>query len=185
VEDWVVPLIVAAGAVGGSAVTGVVAYRVARLEREAADKSELRSALAAYGAAIDRLTLKVQQLPQSHGIEEGWLDKLVERWPTLDWLMGRLSTATLGRSTMRVVDQVIAASNRLILVAPEPILEAMKALGDLIGEFDPGSDEWKRKWQSARTYFASVSREATIGDQRPKTVSRNMSPTPPNSTELD
>lgn len=126
-------MIAAAGAVAGSAVTGMVVYRIARLERDAADRGELRSALAAYGAAIDRLTLKIHQLPQAHGIEDGRSNKLVARWPTLDWVIGRLSVATGGRSTMRVVDEVIFATNRLVLVAPEPIVETMQAITDLVG----------------------------------------------------
>jgi hypothetical protein len=121
-EDWLVPLITAAGAVAGSAVTGTVVYRAARLEREAVNTGELRSALAAYGAAIDRLTLKIQQLPQAHGIDEGRSNKLVARWRTLDWVIGRLSVATVSRSTMRVVDEVIVATNRLILVALSRLL---------------------------------------------------------------
>ncbi len=184
-EDWLVALIAVAGAVGGSAVTGAVVYRVARLEREAADKGELRSALVAYGAAIDRLTLKIHQLPQAHGIEEGRSNRLVARWRTLDWVMGRLSVATVGRSTMRVVDEVISATNRLILVAPEPIVETMQAISDLIGRFEPASEDWKRDWQSARNVFAEASRRATYGAPSSETVSRNMSPTPPNSTQLD
>ncbi|MGN6275545.1 MAG: hypothetical protein ACTHNP_06410 [Solirubrobacterales bacterium] len=142
--------------------TGVVAYRVARLEREAADKGELRSALTAYGAAIDRLTLKIQQLPQTHGVEEGWSNRLIARWPTLDWFMGRLSVATLGRSTMRAVDEVIAATNRLVLVAPEPILETMQAISDLIAGFDPANDKWKQDWQRARNDFAAASRRVAV-----------------------
>jgi hypothetical protein len=185
VADWLVPLIAAAGAVAGSAVTGAVVYRVARLEREAADKGELRSALAAYSAAIDRLTLKIHQLPQAHGIEEGRSNKLIARWRTLDWSIGRLSVATIGRSTMRVVDEVIVATNRLILVAPEPIVEAMQAISDLIGRFEPASEDWKRAWQEARNVFAEVSRGAAFGPPSSKTVSRNMSPTPPNSAQLD
>lgn len=165
--------------------TGVVACRVGRLERESAEKGELRSALAGYGAAIDRLTLRIHQLPQAHGIEEGRSNKLVARWRTLDWVIGRLSVATVGRSTMRVVDEVIAATNRLILVAPEPIVETMQAVSDLIERFEPASEDWKRDWQAARNAFAEASRRAAFGDPGPKTVSRKMSPTPPNSTELD
>jgi hypothetical protein len=166
-------------------VTGVVVYRVSRLEREAADRGELRSALAAYGAAIDRLTLKIHQLPQAHGIEEGRSNKLVARWPTLDWVIGRLSVATVGRSTMRVVDEVIVATNRLILVAPEQILETMQTVTDLVGRFAPADEDWKRDWQEARNVFAEVSRHAVFGSSHSKTVSRNMSPTPPSSTELN
>jgi len=131
------------------------------------------------------LTLKIQQLPQAHGVEEGWSNRLIARWRTLDWIMGRLSVATVGRSTMRVVDEVIAATNRLILVAPEPILEAMQAISDLIGRFEPGGEDWQQEWQGARNAFAEVSRRAAVEVSQRESVSRNMSPTPPNSAQLD
>jgi hypothetical protein len=162
VDDWLVGLIAAAGAVGGSAVTGIIAFRLARLEREARDKDELRAALVAYGAAVDRLTLKIAQLPQAHGIEEGWGNMLIARWPTLDWTIGRLSLATVGRSAMRAVEEVMAANNRLILVAPEAVLEKMHAITDLTGRFDPGGNTWKAEWQEARNALAAVSRGALI-----------------------
>jgi len=95
---------------------------------------------------MDRLTLKIHQLPQAHGIEEVRSNRLVARWRTLDWVIGRLSVATVGRSTMRVVDEVIVATNRLILVAPEPIVEAMQTISDLVGRFEPASEDWKRDW---------------------------------------
>lgn len=158
-QSWLVALIAALGAIGGSAVTGLVVYRVARIERETADKAELRSALGAYGAAIDRLTLKIHQLSQSHGVKEGWSNKSVAQWPTLDWVMGRLSVATLGRSTMRVLDEVIPATTRLILIAPSPVLEAMQGISDLVAAFDPGSENWKQEWQAARNAFAEASRK--------------------------
>jgi hypothetical protein len=86
---------------------------------------------------------------------------------------------------MRVVDEVIVATNRLVLVAPEPIVETMQAITDLVGRFEPVSEDWKRDWQEARNVFAEVSRDAAFGSSRSRTMSRNMSPTPPNSTELD
>ncbi|MGE5283011.1 MAG: hypothetical protein ACM3N0_11970 [Chloroflexota bacterium] len=161
-ENGLVALIAAAGAIGGSALTGVITYRLARLERKARDKDELRSALVAYGAALDRLTLRIEQLPQAHGIEEGWTNKLVAKWPTLDWAMGRLSTAILGRGMMRAVDEVIAATNRLLLIAPEPILDEMGAVSELIGGFEPGVTKWREEWQAARSAFAGASRRAVI-----------------------
>lgn len=162
-QEWVVALVAAAGAVGGSAVTGLISYRLAQLEREARDKDELRAALVAYGAAIDRLTLKIEQLPQAHGIEEGWGNRLIARWRTLDWIIGRLSLATVGRSAMRAVEEVMVANNRLILVAPEAVLLKMQAITDLTGRFDPGEKSWKAEWQEARNAFAAVSRGALIG----------------------
>lgn len=161
-NNWLVALIAAAGALGGSALTGIIAYHLARLERETLDKGELRTALAAYGAALDRLTLRVEQLPQAHGIEEDWMTKLVARWRTLDWVMGRISVATVGRGTMRAVDEVIAATNRLVLVAPEAVLETMQALSDLTSRFHPSGTQWREDWRAARSAFASASRRAVV-----------------------
>jgi hypothetical protein len=161
-DNWLIALIAAGGALGGSALTGVIAYRLARLERKARDKEELRAALVAYGAALDRLTLRIEQLPQAHGIEEGWGNKLVAKWPTLDWAMGRLSIATVGRGAMRTVDEVIAATSRLLLVAPEPVLDEMKVVSELIGSFEPSATKWRDDWGAARSAFAGASRSAVV-----------------------
>ncbi|MBS1860985.1 MAG: hypothetical protein JSS68_04665 [Actinobacteria bacterium] len=161
-DSWLVALIAAGGAVAGSGLTGWITYRLSRLEREYAAKAELRTALAAYGAALDRLTMQIEQLPQAHGIEEDWTTELVGKVRTLDWLMGRLSTATIGRGAMRAIDEVIAATNRLILVAPESVLEAMQRISELIGGFAPESAGWKDEWREARAGFSRASREAVI-----------------------
>ncbi|MGB7588246.1 MAG: hypothetical protein WBM00_06015, partial [Solirubrobacterales bacterium] len=108
------------------------------------------------------LTLRIDQLPQAHGIEEGWSTKLVARWRTLDWVMGRISVATVGRGAMRAVDEVISATNRLMLVAPEPVLASMESLSELIGRFDPTGGKWREEWQAARSTFAGVSRRAAL-----------------------
>lgn len=86
---------------------------------------------------------------------------------------------------MRVVDEVIVATNRLILIAPESIVKTMQGISDLVGQFEPASEDWKRDWQEARNAFAEASRRAALDSPSSQTVSRNMSPTPPNATELD
>lgn len=161
-DNWPIALIAAAGAVSGSAVTGVITYRLARLGREGLDRSELRAALTAYGAALDRLTLRIEQLPQAHGIEEDWLTRLVAKWRTLDWVMGRISTATVGREVMRAMEEVIAATNRLLLIAPESVLDAMGAPSELIGSFDPSGPKWREEWSAARNTFARASRAVVV-----------------------
>jgi hypothetical protein len=188
VDDWLVGLIGAAGAVGGSAVTGVVAYRLAGLEGEARGKEELRVALAAYGAARDRLSLQIDQLLRAHGIEEDWTARLIACWRSLDWLMGRLSVAMIGRGAMRAIDEVITATNRLPLVAPDPVLESMDTLSELIGGFDPAGSDWRKEWQGGADQFRSGLQGAVVTYRRglaAKSVCRNMSPTPPNTIELD
>lgn len=76
---------------------------------------------------------------------------------------GRLSTATVGRGTMRAVDEVIAATNRLLLIAPAPVLGEMEVVSDLIGGFEPGTTKWRDEWRAARTAFAGASRRAVVG----------------------
>jgi hypothetical protein len=61
---------------------------------------------------------------------------------------------------MRALDEVISATNRLMLVAPGPVMEAMEILNELIGRFDPGGSSWREEWRAARAAFARVSREA-------------------------
>lgn len=161
-ESWLIALIAAAGAVAGAAVSAIAVYRVARLEAGARNKDELRAALAGYGAALDRLNLKVEQLPQAHGIDENWTTRLVARWRTLDWLMGRLSVATLGRGGMIALDEMIAATNRLLLVAPGPVLDDMERLSDLISRLDPSADNWRDEWKEARSNFSGTARATVI-----------------------
>jgi hypothetical protein len=159
-DSWVVALIASGGAVAGAAVSGIVAYLIARLDREARDSDELRAALTAYGVALDRLNLRIEQLPQSHGIEENWTTRLVARWRTLDWLLGRISLATIGRGGMIALDEVIAATNRLLLVAPRSILAKMDRLSDLLGRFDPFAANWKHEFKEARAVFTGAARAA-------------------------
>lgn len=165
-ESWLIALIAAAGAVAGAAVSAIAIHRVARLEAEARGKDELRAALAGYGAALDRLNLKVEQLPEAHGIDGNWTTRLVARWRTLDWLMGRLSVVTIGRGGMIALDEMIAATNRLLLVAPGPVLDDMERLSDLIGRLDPSAANWREEWKEARSAFAGTARATVIKKRR-------------------
>lgn len=88
------------------------------------------------------------------------MTRLITRWRALDWLIGRLSVATVGRGAMAALGEVISATTRLMLVAPAPVMEAMEVLSELIGRFDPGGSSWREEWQAARTAFAEVSRLA-------------------------
>jgi hypothetical protein len=162
-ESWLVALIAAAGAVAGAAVSAVAVYRMARLDRDARDKDELRAALAGYGAAVDRLNLRIEQLPQAHGIEENRTTRMVARWRALDWLMGRLSVATIGRGAIIALDEMTVATNRLLLIAPGPVLDDMERLSDLIGRLDPSAASWRDEWKEARSSFAGTARAVVIG----------------------
>lgn len=84
------------------------------------------------------------------------MTSLLEKLPTLNGLVGRLSTATVGRGAMRAVDEVITTTNRLVLVAPEA------SVSELIEQFDPSAAVWRDEWQEARADFAAASRCAVI-----------------------
>jgi hypothetical protein len=146
----------------GSGLTGLIAYRLAELDRKVAERRELRSCLAAYGAALDRLTIQIEQLPQSHGIDENWSTRAIELLPTLNWVLGRLSTATVSRGGMRALDEFLATTNPLTLIAPDSVLEAMERISELIGRFDPGASGWRREWREARVGFSAAARSAVL-----------------------
>ncbi len=86
----------------------------------------------------------------------------VARWRAFDWVMGRISVATVGRGGMRAIDEVLAATNRLMLVAPDSVLEPMQILSDLISRFEQGDEMWRDEWRIARNEFAKASREAVV-----------------------
>jgi len=144
----------------GSALTARITSRVSKAEREERAKSELLAALVAYGAAIDRLDLKISQLPPQPGRVSRSSSALMTRLPTLDWLMGRLSTATLGRSTMKAVDELIYASNRLLLIAPESLFPPVESISNLLAGLEERDERWKADWQAAREDLAATSRRA-------------------------
>lgn len=75
------------------------------------------------------------------------------------------------------------SANRLMLVAPAPIIETMESLRELIGLFEPGAASWREEWQEREMPLPMPQGGrwfcvAKIGSS--ETVSRNMSPTPPN-----
>jgi hypothetical protein len=64
---------------------------------------------------------------------------------------------------MRAVDEVIATTNRLVLVAPESVLETVASTSDLISGFEPSLTTWREEWAAARIRFMAVAREVSVG----------------------
>lgn len=134
-DTWLTALVAAGGALAGSALTGLITYKVAWREHEARGVEELRAALVAYGAILDRLGLRIDQMPHPPGPVGRWTNRQVSRWRDLDWVLGRIASATLGRRVTRMVDEFATATNRLILIAPQPVLEAAEAISALFDRF--------------------------------------------------
>jgi hypothetical protein len=152
--------IAAGAALLGSALTGLITSKVAAREQRGRDVEELRAALAAYGAVLDRFGRHLDQLPHPPGPAGRWVNRQISRWRDLDWAMGRLSTGTLARGAMRTLDELITAMNRLLLIAPEEVLEAVLGISALLERFERRDEGWGEKWREARNTVAAASRAA-------------------------
>lgn len=152
---------VAAGAaLLGAALTGLITYKIATRQQRGREVEELRAALAVFGAVLDRFARHLDQMPHPPGPAGRWVNRQVSRWRDLDWAIGRLSTATLGRGAIRTLDELITAMNRLLLIAPEEVLDAVLRISDLVARFEQRDESWDEEWREARNAVAAASRAA-------------------------
>jgi hypothetical protein len=89
------------------------------------------------------------------------MNQQIARSRDLDWVLGRFSVATLGRSAMRTLDELMVATNRIVLIAPEPVLAAVLEVNSALESFKPRDSEWTAKWRAARRGVAKAAR-ATV-----------------------
>jgi hypothetical protein len=163
-EPWIAVLIAAGAALLASALTGYIAHRLARAERAERGRGELAAALMAFGYAVDRMGLEVGQLPPAPSRLNRRLNAGLTRVRMLDWLVGQASRHSLGRPAMRALDGLMATHNRLMLVAPVPVLEAAERIHELLGRVEDRDEEWKTRWQLAREQLLVASQNALAGD---------------------
>jgi hypothetical protein len=64
----------------------------------------------------------------------------------------------VARSGLKAMDGVIAASNRLVLIAPERILECVDRIHTLLEDPRPRDDGWAADWIDARGELLQVAR---------------------------
>lgn len=89
------------------------------------------------------------------------MNRQIARLRDLDWVLGRISTATLGRNAMRSLDELMVATNRILLIAPESVLAAVQEVNSALESFKPRDSEWSAKWSAARQGVAKAAR-ATV-----------------------
>jgi hypothetical protein len=160
VNTSIAAIVAAAAALLGSGLTGLITYRISGREQRARDVDKLRAALAVYGATLDRLGRHLDQMPHPPGVVGRWVNRQLARWRDLDWALGRISTSTLGRGTMRTVDDLTIAMNRLVLIAPEEVLDAVLEISVLLEDFEQQDPDWQGRWREARNAVAKASRAA-------------------------
>jgi hypothetical protein len=172
-SDWINAAIAAGAALGASGLTGLITLRAARRVADAQRGSDLLAALQAYGYAADRLYLEISQLPPAPGRLAVAVQAGAARLGALDWSAGQIARHTLGRPAMRALDTYMAAFNRLVLVAPEPILTGVQPLNDLIARLDKRDEKWSTEWSDARGDLTKTARLA-VGHAKRQLLPRRV-----------
>ena len=152
-SDWINTAIAAGAALLASGLTGAITLR-------AAGRSELSAALQAYGYATDRLGVEISQMPPLPGRIGGATRRAAARARHVDWSVGQISRHTLARPAMRALDTYMAASNRLMLVAPARVLEPVIRINELLARMEERDEAWHAEWADARQALAKQSRLA-------------------------
>jgi hypothetical protein len=89
------------------------------------------------------------------------------RLPTLDYTLGQISRRTVGRAASRALETYLAAFNRLLLIAPAPLLDPMEAINALLSSVDRRHDDaWEQEWSAARGALIVAARQAVRGPER-------------------
>ncbi len=149
-DEGAAALVAAAAGLLGALIGGLLAFLGGRADRRERERAELAAAAAATLFALDQLHLEVGNLPPV-GRTARRVNGLVARYaPTLDWYAGVLVRHTTGRSAQRAIKDFMRDANRLLLVAPLPLRQALLRVTELLGEFDERGDEWSARWRAAR-----------------------------------
>lgn len=152
-------LIAVAGTLGGVALTGLISLRMAARARNDQRRDELAAALAAFGYALDRLRKEFDAMPPPPRRAGRVVERAASRWfPTVDWWVGQIVRHTTARPALRAHDAVMAATNRLLLVAPEQLLDHVVAIIELLDRARPHDEDWQAQWLERRAELLRASR---------------------------
>jgi len=157
-DDTTLALIAAGAGLVGATVGSLVALRIAQLQSRERRASELSAAVASFGHAVDRLMLEIGQLPPSSGRTGVTLRSAVERRPYANWIVGQLTRWSLGLPAMRALDGLMAATNRLSLVAPEPMVRDVGRIPALLGRLAQRDQRAVAELDSARARLLAAAR---------------------------
>jgi hypothetical protein len=164
----VVDVLGAAAISAGSGLLGAVigagaSLLTQRAERDLRERSELVSELAALGFAIDMLELEISRLPRRTVFARA-ADQAIsrERLPNLNYLIEWTHFKTVGREAYRAIERFVEVANRVVVVAPDEVLEITQDFAELIGTLQERhhGDAWRQRWNSTRERYAQVCRSA-------------------------
>jgi hypothetical protein len=163
-DPSVTATISAASGFVGAAIGGGATFLAALGERRAARQDELQTALLGFLYALDALHLEIGQLPRRSGAVRTIDQALANVAPSVDYLLGQLSRHTLGRPAMRALDRFVLAQNRLLLVAPPPLMHELQTINELLSRTVHRDNDWNLEWGRARERLQVAARE--LADDR-------------------
>jgi hypothetical protein len=147
------------GTLAGAGLTGFISLKLAAADRRDRRQDELTAALAAFGFALDQLRKELDALPPQTGPANRHVGRALRRsLPTLDWWLSQFARHTVARPALRAYDGVMAATNRLLLVAPEELLTHVRAIIELLDEVRVHDDAWQAEWVERRADLFQASR---------------------------
>jgi hypothetical protein len=148
-SDWRSVAITAAATLLGAALASGFALLLARRQDRGRGRAELAAALQAHGYAADRLGMEIGQLAPPPARAARASQRAVERLPALNWSIGQLARHTVARPALQALDTYIAATNRLILIAPVEMLEALEQLNALLARIETRDADWHADWNTS------------------------------------
>jgi hypothetical protein len=162
VSDLASTAVTAGAVLLASGLTGGLTLWAGRAERKDRSRGELATALSSFGHALDRMELEIGQLPPAASEGARVLEWVLARFSTLEWMIGQASRHSVGRPALRALDGYLIAANRLLLVAPNPVLEVLEDLSALLARISQRDETWQVEWRRARERFVVVARAAVV-----------------------
>lgn len=160
--DWVLPAITAASGLSGGLVVALSTYAVGRRQSRDGRQAELRATAVSFLHAVSAIDhrLRLEPVPGSVGRV---IDRTVEKWlPRLSYDVTRV----LDPSLNAVIERFHAASSRLLLVAPEELLEPAGRLIELLETAADRDGAWWASWAETRGALVVACRRA-LGESIP------------------
>lgn len=170
-QEWLVALIGAGGALGGSALGLRGALRISREEREQATHDRIREAFGGYLAALYPSVAELRELPALR--KPDLITKVINAWRGKEatWIAQRKAERrVLGDNYRQVAYQLAGATARLqVLPLDHELREVLKAATDYIERLsETRSPELKAEWPQIHSrLMAQVTRLGVKESDRP------------------
>jgi hypothetical protein len=159
VTEWI-PVIAAASGLVGAGIGGAITFATQRADRRDRARGDLAAALITFGYALDSLQVEIARIPprtRAARVADTVINE--RRFPNLNFLLNSLHSATLGRSAGRALDRLLAALNRLLLLAPADMMPLLEEINELLATVSARDAEWDDRWRELRGRLTAASRQ--------------------------